>query len=161
MEKTKLTSLERRIGFEAGMARAVFALEHGLRLEPGRFDLGIESHVLGALGELALAKHLGRFWSPLVGGLDTEVGDVGAFQVKAITREGLSLIVRDHDPGGSVYVQALVSFPGPVVTLTGWVLGSDAKQPEFWLEAGSKPGIHRSAFFVPLKALKPIGTLPA
>ncbi len=157
-EAVKLSWFEVRRAFDVGVSRSLFAIKEGLQLEEGRTDLGIERHILGAVGEMALAKWLSVYWEPCIGGLDTAVGDVAGRHVKSVTRPGLSLIVREHDPDPMPYVQAVLALP--TVTLTGWITGKDAKVEEFWRAEDAVRRIHRAAFFVPTNRLRPMKELP-
>lgn len=139
-----------------GLSRNAGAWKDGRQLEAGRRDFGIESHVLGAMGEFAVARLLDRNWEPLVGELDTTRGDVGRVQVKSVTRRGLSLIVRPQDPKDAFYVLMLVSMHDAQVL--GWLTGAEVKVAQFWREAGH--GVHATAHFVPEENLRPWDEFP-
>lgn len=141
-----------------GVARHVRALHDERSFEGGREDAGFERHILGVIGEKALAKWLGVYYVPAVGRLDTEDGDVGlAYQVKATTRKGGSLIVRPQDAARFPFVLAIVD--APRVSLMGWVEGVDAKVDEFWRPVDASRGVHQAAWFVPQSRLEPMESL--
>lgn len=133
----------------AGVSRNVSALRDNRQVENGRTDSVWDRHILGAIGELAVAKALNRYWSPAVGRLDTETGDIEAagVHVKATTLPNGSLIVRPHDPDDLPYV--LVVLELPFVRIVGWMLGADAKSGRYWRDVDRARGIHRAAHFVP------------
>lgn len=128
------------------------AIRDGRPLEPGRIDDGFQHHIHGAIGEYAVARALNVCWSPAVGRLDTESGDLpGNWHVKTTTRAKGSLIVRPHDPEAMIY--ALVVVQLPVAVFVGSISGLDARQPEYWRDVNLAAGIHRAAWFVPQRAL--------
>jgi hypothetical protein len=146
---------------QVGIGRAVSALRDGRPLEDGRLDLSFERHILGAVGEYAVARATDCCWRPAVGRLDTLIGDVGQLQVKATARPGGHLIVRPHDPASFVYVLAIIKQAcGLVVTLMGWVPGSEAKVEAFWRERDLALGVHRPGYWVPQAHLHPMSELP-
>ena len=146
--KITLTSHEILHAAMAGVTRNVTALRDHRALENGRADSGWENHINGALGEYAVAKVLGRCWSPAVGVLDTDTGDLpGNWHVKSTTRRNGRLIVRRQDPMEMTY--ALVVLDLPHVEVVGWIPGEFAKLEEFWEEEDRARGIHQAAYFVP------------
>jgi len=132
------------------------------KLEDGRSDLGLGRHVEGAIAEMAFAYWLGVPYRPVVGKLDMATGDVARCQVRSTAIPEGSLIVKQDDPPSFPYVLALLCphKGGVRVRLAGWLDGAEAKDERYWRERGSAPGIHRSAFFVPQSALRPLDTLP-
>lgn len=99
----------------------------------------------GSIAELALAKHLGIFWSGTVGRLD--LPDVGSLQVRSKTDPVHRLVVLESDEDAKVFVSVLVGIP--VCQLCGWMLAKDAKRSEWLLADPLKP----NRFFVPNEAL--------
>lgn len=106
-------------------------------------------HIEGACGEMAVAKHLGRYWSGTLGNL--KAADVGAgMQVRTGGMDHHKLILHPSDPDADVFV--LVTGHAPVLTLRGWIYGRDGKAERWWRDpTGSRP-----AFFVPQSALQPM-----
>ena len=155
----RLSSFEIMHAATAGVARNVTAIRDARPLEDGRYDTGFGRHVDGAIGELAVAKHLGLYWQPAVGTLDTKTGDVAGIQVKSQVpkRWGNHLIVRPHDPEEFVYVLAILRLPD--VEIVGKIGGWLAKIPEHWRERDPQKGVHRAAYFVPTTALGPLDEL--
>lgn len=108
----------------------------------------LEEETVGACGELAYCKGIGRFWSPTVNTFH-ETADVGSnVEVRATTREDGSLIIRSNDSPDRWY--ALVTGTPPLMTIRGRIKGSDARRPEFQRD----PHGHRQAWFVPQSALE-------
>lgn len=142
-----LTLAEMMAGGVIGLQRHAEALlaarpdAHGL--DP---SLGWHVHVEGALGELAFAKAVNRYWSCPVNTFRSG-GDVGRVQVRTRSRAHYDLLVRpDADPAD---VYALVLGTAPRYTVVGWIYGREAKRAE-WLHAyGGRP----PAYFVPQGAL--------
>jgi len=110
----------------------------------------------GCLGEIALAQHLGVFWTGRVGNLDC--ADVGPFQVRAAQLSTGRLILHRDDADSDAFVAAQTVIEClPRVRLAGWITGADGKRPEYWQDPTSKG---RHAFFVPGDQLLPMSTLP-
>lgn len=151
----RLTWDEIALAAKVGVEMRVSNLSKGRSFEGGRGDLGFDRHVQGELGALAVAKELGLDYAPVIGELDTYTGDLAGLQVKTTTIGSGSLIVRPHDPEEFPYVFAVIALPD--VHVRGWMLGSEAKAPAYWREAGG--GIHRAAYFVPQQALNPMAWL--
>lgn len=118
---------------------------HGL--EPDADLLGI--HVLGAAGELAVARVLGRYWG---GDVSTfKRADLGrSVQVRTGSKPSHSLIIRPDDSPEDVYV--LVTGTPTRLRVHGWIRGAEARKDE-WVRAhaGRPP-----AWFVPQSALRPL-----
>jgi hypothetical protein len=106
---------------------------------------GLASEIIGAIGEMGVAKALNVFFP--AGFKQT---DAYFYEVRATTRKDGSLIIRESDSSAKTYVLALVD--PPKVTLIGCIYGADAKQKRFWRAPGGLPG----AYFVPQRALKPL-----
>lgn len=107
----------------------------------------LEEEVVGAAGEIAVAKSVGAFH---IGSVNTfhRVPDVlGNLEVRATSREDGCLIVRDNDPDDRPYV--LVVGEAPNLRIAGYCWGADAKRDEFL----RNPHGHRLAWFVPQSSL--------
>lgn len=111
---------------------------------------GWTPHLVGALGEAALAKHLGIYWSVGV----VRAPDVGGYQVRATTRADGCLIVHDGDDADAPYILAVVAPRRFAVRLVGWLRGREAQQGRYWRETTGRP-----AYFVPQGALRDIKEL--
>lgn len=89
---------------------------------------GLACHILGAAGEMAVAKVLGRYWAGDV--CTFKRPDVGAnVQVRTRSRETYDLIVRDDDADEDWFV--LVTGNGSKLNVHGFIRGADAKRPEW------------------------------
>lgn len=109
----------------------------------------LQQETIGACGELAFCKALGRFWSPSVNTFHS-VADVGSnVEVRATTRDDGALIVRDNDALDRWFV--LITGEPPNLTVRGCIRGDQARRPE-WVR---DPHGHRLAWFVPQHALRP------
>lgn len=155
--RTRFTDLDRLTCGIVGVSRNASAWQKVMALEGGRTDLGIDRHVIGAMGEFAVARLLGLNWNPVTGVTDTARGDLENLQVKSITARNRSLIVRPHDPDEFPYVLVFVSMME--AEILGWISGKEAKRSHYFREADPSRGIHQAAYFVPAKDLKPISTL--
>jgi len=142
----------------AGVMRRVSAIsknrtpQHGIRPE-AEWQADIE----GIAGEYALAKYLGRFWSPTVGHLDTHMGDVSGYQVRSTPWRNGCLIINEKDPDDDIFV--LVTGENTVGLewhVRGWLQCRDGKKKEYW-QAKQKG---RFAYFIPQEQLNSMETLP-
>lgn len=119
---------------------------HGLRAD----DDGLAKHMLGAAGEIAVARLLGRYWGGDV--CTFKRADIGtSVQVRTRSRDDYDLIVRHDDADGDVFI--LVTGSLSRLTVRGWVYGHEAKRPEYLAPHGGRP----EAYFVPQSALRPVG----
>lgn len=136
-----------------GVHRNSYAIDHKLRQNHGMTGDGWAEHIEGASGELALAKHLKMYY----GGahLAFKGPDLGLrYQVRTRSKAWYQLIVRPDDSDNDIFV--LVTGKCPIFKIRGWILGKDAKKPEWEQTYGNRP----PAFFVPQEFLNPITTLP-
>ncbi len=107
----------------------------------------LEEEVVGACGEIAFAKHIGKFFVPSVNAFNKEA-DVGLnVEVRSTIRLDGCLIVRNNDLDDRAFVLAIVD--GKNVDLAGWLYGRDAKKDE-WIK---NPHGYRKAWFVPQNCL--------
>jgi hypothetical protein len=118
-----------------------------------RFDTvgvsGLGRDWLGCLGELAVAKWLGRY----PGGFSVRgAGDLVGVEVRTIEKRGAALQVYREDPDCAAFVLA---YAGDVlrdgVDLLGWIPGAEAKDGRFWDASHRAP-----AFLVPQMYLRPM-----
>lgn len=112
---------------------------------------GWDAHIIGALGEYAVAKGLNRFWPGADPGLDYE-GDVGrGVHVRATERRNGCLIIHETDPP-ELFI--LVTGTPPVLTLAGFEHAGNLKDPRWFRTDVPRPG-----YFVPQDALTPMTEL--
>lgn len=112
---------------------------------------GWTPHVEGACGEMAVAKCFGLFWSGAVGNL--RLDDVGALQVRTAGSHTDRLILHPEDRDDRAFIH--VTGLAPDFQIHGWMMGAEAKRPEWW----SDPTGKRPAFFVPTASLRDLDTL--
>lgn len=104
-----------------------------------------QKHIEGALGELALAKYLGVFWSG-IGKL--RAPDVGTMDVRTAAKHSHRLMIHPGDPDDRVFW--FVTGLNGKYQIRGWLLAKDGKRDEWWKDP---QGTDRWAFFVPTYAL--------
>lgn len=109
-----------------------------------------EVDIVGALGECAVAKALGLYWSPDVNVF--KVPDVGSLHVRSTKLKNGSLIIRPDDPDGT-YILAVGEINE--FNVAGFIESEDAKKPKFW-KTDEPP-----AWFVPQAALRDIREIAA
>lgn len=145
MSEVALTPTEIMQAAMVGVMRQLQNMRDGRR---PAFGAGSASdwqlHVEGALGECALAKHLGIFWCG-VGAL--RAPDVGVVDVRTRSNHSYDLILHDHDPDERVFY--LLTGGNGRYVVRGWIRAGEGKRKEFWKDpAGGRP-----AYFVPQEAL--------
>ena len=106
--------------------------------------IGFQMDIDGAVGELALAKHLGVYWTGS-SGEGPGPGDVGDYEVRTTTHAKGRLIVHKRDGDDLKFILARIDYPASTVSLVGWRLGRNAKDEKYWSDP-SNSGRH--AYFV-------------
>lgn len=102
-------------------------------------------HISGALGEKALAKYLGIYWS---GKGQMRAPDVGNVDVRTRSEDWHDLIIHPNDPDDRTFY--LLTGNNGTYTVHGCIQAKDAKVKDFWKDpAGGRP-----AYFIPQSALK-------
>lgn len=139
---------ETAMASEIGRLRQLAAIKAGLLDRHGYAGNGWSEHIEGAMGELVVAKVLGIYWDGSVNTFSRD--DLPGLQVRTRSETYYDLIVRPSDPDDATWV--LVTGKCPSYVVRGWIKGSDAKQPQWMKDHGSRP----DAFFVPQEALRPI-----
>lgn len=117
-------------------------------LDSARPELKWYRDIIGACGEMAVAKALNLYW---LGGINQgkEEPDAGKnTQVRYSSNPSLGMVVRPNDPDHFKYVH--VSGSIPCFTVHGWIEGFSAKRKEWLRDVG---GRNKPAFFVPNEAL--------
>jgi len=151
----QLSNTEFLNAINVGVFRQFSSLKKGLKDAHGaNKDNGWDMHIEGACGEAAVAKALNIYWS---GTVDTfkRGGDLGSFiQVRTRSKNYYELIVRKDDRDDDVFV--LVTGKAPSFNVVGWILGKDAKNPE-WIQTY---GGREAAWFVPHEKLAHISSIP-
>lgn len=114
------------------------------------------NHIIGAVGELTVAKALGVYWNPDVGGNDHSDGDVAGYEVRTTFSLGEQVLpVKDNDDDNRVLV--LVTGDPPCMTIAGWMLAREARAKPDYLRSryGRAP-----RYYVPVKDLHPWAERP-
>ena len=109
-------------------------------------------HVLGAMGECAVAKAFNIYWNGSIGRYDAD--DVGPYQVRTRLRQHFRLILHPRDADEKKFV--VVFGVGPVFEIRGWCFARTGKQKEYWQDPSGKG---RWAYFVPDGVLNDMSTL--
>ena len=148
--KVSLTPHELRLAAFSGVERRISAMEkqrqgaHGFDRDDF-WSLDIE----GLAAEAAVAKALGRWYSPVVGHLDTNEGDVApGVQVRSSKYAGAHLLLHKTDDDDHRFV--LVTGACGEYVIRGWCRGGLGKQEKFWRENNG-----RWAYWVPQNVLFP------
>ena len=135
----------------AGIARCAGAMSkrrqgaHGFDRNDERWQIDVE----GVLCEAAAAKALGVPYEPVVGMLDTDLGDVApGVQVRGTKYPQGSLLVHDSDRDRDKFI--LVTGKYGIYDMRGWIHAEHGKLPHLW-----KVYKGRGAYWVGQQFLKP------
>ena len=141
MIEVKLTLAEMQIAAHSGIQRQLQNLKNNAQPAHGAGNKNDwQLHIEGALGEMALAKHLGVYWD---GKGKMRAPDVGAIDVRTRSKHSYDLIVHDRDDDAR-YIYLLTGGNGQY-RVHGGIHARDAKQERYWKDpAGGRP-----AYFVP------------
>ena len=160
MTSIHLTGQEMVIAATIGIRRRIDSLCNGFQERNGAANASISDqwywNVLGACGELAVAKSTGRYWAGAIGQKKTEA-DIGPdIQVRTRGNQkmdpaSVDLIVREDDSDHFRYV--LVLGHPPDMIIAGWIWGFEAKQKEWFGDNASR---NSPVYWVPQSALHPI-----
>ena len=135
-----------------GVMRRLQNLQRNTNAAYGIADAVAWQHDIdGALGELATAKALGRFWSGSIG--HWRADDVYTLQVRTTGNLRNRLILHDADEDEKIFI--LCCGCVPKYSLRGWIRAYDGKDQRFW----NDPTGGRPAYFVPQSALRPMSDL--
>jgi hypothetical protein len=155
MKIIKLTPAEMAVAGLVASMRRIKAIElnrkprYGAPMTVGVWDMEMNS----CFAEMGVAKHFNKYWAPAVGVVGiVDVG--GVIEVRSRQKAGHRLIMHQDDHDDRPYV--LVHIEPPIIGLVGWLMGGEAKNPEWWSDP---QGTNRHAFFVPDGALHSIDEL--
>lgn len=141
-----LSSWEILLAAQAGIMRQVENLKKNRQ---PYYGAGSENdwqlHIEGCLGELAVAKFLGLYWS---GKGELRLPDVGIYDVRTGSKPHHRLILHPEDPDDRQFW--LVTGANGHYTIRGWIFGRDGKQAQYWQD----PTGQRPAYFIPHSALR-------
>jgi hypothetical protein len=87
--------------------------------------IGADMHIMGAIGEAAVAQHYGIEWKPM----EFRRVDVGGFEVRSTDYKLGRLVLHEGDRIGCPYILARLH-KLPVVVLVGWLAGEDGDEEE-------------------------------
>ena len=151
----KLGYSELLIGAIVGCLRHIEALVRGRKDQDGFEGDGWGAHIEGALGEMAAAKAVNRYWdAPVNTFKDPARGDVGPYEVRRRSRQDWDVLIRRRDADAKIHIAVFGC--APHFRVAGWLFGFEAKQDK-WL----KPhGERTPAWFMPQSELRSLDTLP-
>jgi hypothetical protein len=111
-------------------------------------------HVVGCLGEKAVAKHFNLYWNGSIDNNDApDVG--GLLEVRTRTKDSYDLLLRDRDKKICPYVLVFGTVTSPVFILKGWTTLKEGRIPANIARHGGGP----PAYFVTQSKLHPMSTL--
>lgn len=146
----RLTDMEMRIAALLGVERHVQSASRKTTRGQAA-ETSLQSHIVGASGEIAVAKALGLYPGFTVNNFK-EPDIEPNIQVRSAIKG--RLILSDKDNPFQKYVFVLGFAPN--LEVAGWVWGYDAQIKKWFLDPnnGRPP-----AYFVPKEALKPISSI--
>ena len=115
----------------------------------------LDKHIIGCIGELAVAKVIGVTWTGSVDTFKTESDLSGNIQVRHRSNPVWDLIVRTNDSDDDIFVLSRGMPPG-AIEVAGWMKGKDAKRDEWLSDPG---GYGRPSYFVDSAHLQPMEEL--
>jgi len=145
-----LTPTEVLNATNVGKARLATNLERGDYDSRGLSrENALTAHILGAAGELAVAKLANVYWNGDVG--DFAATDAGPHDVRTSEWLTARLCLHPTDKPRRVYILVVGKPPG--LWVVGWLYGFDAMVPRYW---GNPTGNNRpEAFWIPQADLLP------
>lgn len=144
--RVRLTWSEMTTGAFFGVRRLVLAFYNERANTKGQDEDKLwQTQCEGACAEMALAKALDRYWSP-VG--EMFAGDVGRDEVRCTALPHGSLIIHKPDADDRPFYLVVGSYGR--FEVKGWMLGADGKRREWW-----RDDVRNPAYFVPQRALQP------
>lgn len=148
MIEVRLTRDEMEFAAMVGARRQIASILAGRKDAYGYNGDPWQAHIEGAMGELVMAKARNRFWTGCGQSLRDDT-DVGGVQIRTRRNHDYELYLWPNDPEDAYWV--LVTGQPPVFRVRGYILGSEAKRPEWFKSLGREP-----AYFVPTSELKPL-----
>lgn len=139
-----LTPSEILQGALVGVLRQSRAMQNGWKPAAGATeDRHWQIHIAGALGEVAVAKYLGVYWSG-VGELgQTDVGGTTGHDVRCRAGATDELPIKADDPNDRRFY--LVTGGYGVYKFRGWFMAGDGKREEWLVKCADG----RNLYFVP------------
>ena len=158
-EIIQLTNWEILLVAQAGIQRQVENLQKRRKPAHGADDQSDwQKAIEGCLGEFAVAKHFGLFWSGKgkLGAADVGIANLSGVDVRTCQLPTGCLILHPTDDDDRQYW--LVTGVNGKYTLRGWMWGRDGKDQIYW---GDVARCGRPAFFVPQEDLNQTSLEPA
>jgi hypothetical protein len=139
--EVKLTGAELLMAAGVGVSRNLVRIKKGsIGKNNQPPETYWQSHIEGALGECAVAKHLNVFWSAGV----IRGPDVFRWDVRTTSKHSNRLILQPDDDDEKVFFH--VTGVNGAYRIHGWIYGHEGKQKAFWEDPRKED---RWAFFVP------------
>lgn len=114
---------------------------------------GLLVHIYGAIGEIAVAKHLNVYAPLRLNQFSNGEPDLPPdIEVRHRVNDNFDLIIRSDNADDKRYV--LTTGTPPTISIRGWIVGSEGKKEEYLRSYGG----FRESYFVPQSALNPMET---
>jgi hypothetical protein len=151
----ELTPQELYLSSVVGVRRRIESMRRGCSERNGLDREKVASawyyNLVGAMGEVAAARALNVYWPATINQRKDEPDLLPDYQVRCLAESHYDLTVRDDDLDRFRYV--LVTGDPPVFEVHGWIIGGEAKRPEWYRDRGDR---NAPAYWVPQSALEPI-----
>ena len=149
----RLTPHNVRFAGYVGVERAVMDINYSGRYGINNAKSGWQASLMGACGEVAVAKWLGVYYDGALGNF--KAADVGEFQVRTNSWLNGDLILHPADKDDEKFILVLAHNP-PAYTIYGWAYGREGKKPEFYRQlVEGRPKV----YCPPQRILRPMDTL--
>lgn len=155
-ELTSLNKPELELGLYAAIRRKGESIKANLKDKErcvATSLLNMDADLLGAFGEIAVAKRTGRYWMGLWNTFGKGADVWPNIQVRTIDNYHKNLIVRPEDSDLDIFVSVVAVEP-TVFDVVGWIQGKHAKRDEYWAPKGGD-----WAWWFPLDSLHKIEAL--
>lgn len=139
----------------AGILRKVLSMKNelGSVIKKKRSYKDWAGEIEGVLAEAACAKALNLFFDHSVNTF--KANDIGGvYQVRWASKMSHSLIIRPNDRDDDLFILVVGELGS--YKIVGWMFGMSAKEPKY----ERNPNQLGNAWFVPIKDLKDLDTLP-
>lgn len=156
--KIELTPQELHHAAHLGLTRQYQAMVRGNRdsVWEKPYHESLSAHVVGAMGEMAVAKYMGMWFSFGEGTYKIYSDLANDIEVRTRTNGEWSLLVRPNDSDTSIFVCCVIGSSAGEVVIHGWIEGKEAKKEEWSKDWGNRG---RPVYSVPKESLAHISEL--
>lgn len=153
--EVKLTDWELEIAYTIGVKRHLDSLKKNLQNKFGATnERSLFLHVSGAVGEMAVAKALNKYY---VGHVNIFTKpDVDKYQIRFTGMVPPQLIIRNQDKNDEIFISVSSGEQYNIFHINGWLYGKEGKLPEYI----KNPSNRGEAYFIEINKLHSMEMLP-